>query len=270
MTRNWLIITIFLLSFGMQAQFSELGVFAGGTNFLGDVGNQGLHLPQGGVVGVNFRHQFNTHYSLRFMGNFGQLANNDALSSWAQKKDRNQQFRASIWEVGAIVEINFLEFITGSRKMNHSPYLFGGISIFGFNPQGKYLDGEWYDLQPLGTEGQGTSQNATGKYGLNGISVPFGMGYRWSLGNNFSCAIECGFRASSTDYLDDTSGKYANTQQLETEAGAISAYFADRSISDTDKTGYHRGNPANNDWYVFTGFHIYVALTPKNERCNRF
>ena len=268
--RNALIIILFSFSLLAKAQFSELGIFAGGTNFLGDVGNQQIHLPQGWVAGINYRYQFNPHYGIRFMGNLGELANDDANSNWVAKQERNQRFRSSIWEVGVLVEINFLEYITGSRKMNHSPYIFGGLAIFGFNPQAQYLDGKWYDLQPLGTEGQGTAQNPTGKYGLAGISLPFGIGYRWSLGNNFSFALETGLRTTSTDYLDDTSGEYANTTQLAIDRGEVAAWFADRSLSDTDKTGYNRGNDANKDWYVFTGFHIYIALTPKNERCSRF
>lgn len=268
--RKLLSIILFVSVLPAKAQFTELGLFAGGTHFLGDVGNQHMHLPQGWAGGIAFRYQFNNHYGVRFLGNIGTLANNDASSNWIAKQNRNQQFKSSIWEAGVLLEINFFEFVTGSKKMNHSPYIFAGLAVFGFNPQAQYIDGTWYDLQPLGTEGQGTAQNATGRYGLAGLSLPFGLGYRWSISQNFSVAVETGFRTTSTDYIDDTSGKYANATQLAADRGEVAAYFADRSLTDTDKTGYNRGNSANNDWYVFTGVHLYVALTPKNERCSRF
>lgn len=268
--RKLLSIILFALVLPAKAQFTELGLFGGGTNFLGDVGNQNIHAPQSWVGGLAFRYQFNKHYGIRFMGNQGMLINDDALSTWQARQNRNQHFRTSIWEAGVMLEINFLPYITGSKKMNHSPYIFGGIAIFGFIPQAQYTDGKWYDLQPMGTEGQGTAQNATGRYGLAGMSLPFGIGYRWSIGPSFSVALETGLRTTSTDYLDDTSGKYVNTNQLAEDRGALAAYFADRSITDTDKSGYDRGNSANNDWYVFSGIHIYFALTPKNERCSRF
>jgi hypothetical protein len=268
--RNWLVIILFALSTAANAQFTELGLFAGGTNFYGDVGNSGVHAPTGWVGGLAFRYQFNPHYGVRFSGSYGELNNDDANSPWASKQDRNLRFRSPIWEGAILLEINFLEFVTGSRTMKHSPYIFGGISLFGFNPQAQFLDGNWYDLQPLSTEGQGTTLNGAGAYGLNGISLPFGIGYRISIGTNTSIAIETGFRATSTDYLDDASGYYVDNAALAAEAGGLSAYFADRTLSDTDKTGYARANNQNKDWYVFTGIHLYIALTPKNERCSGF
>lgn len=268
--RNWLVITTLLVAISSHAQYNEIGVYGGGTNFLGDVGNQSFHAPQSWVAGISFRHQFNYHYGLRAQANIGELTNDDALSTWVYKKERNQRFRSSIWEVSLVLEINFLEYITGSKKKKHSPYLFGGIALFGFNPQAQYTDGKWYDLQPLGTEGQGTTLNPTGRYGLAGISMPFGFGYRWSVAPSISIAAEIGLRSTSTDYMDDTSGDYVNSALLAQESGDVAAYFADRSLSDTDKTGYARGNYQNNDWYVFSGIHLYIALTPKNERCAGF
>jgi len=268
--RNWLIIIMFALSQAVNAQFTELGIIAGGSNFIGDVGNSSVHLPTSWVGGLAFRHQFSPHYGIRFSGNYGELTNDDANSNWVSKQDRNLRFRSPIWEVAVVLEINFLEFVTGSRTMKHSPYIFGGIGIFGFNPQAQFLDGNWYDLQPLGTEGQGTDLNKQGKYGLNGISLPFGIGYRTSLGTNTSIAFEVGFRATSTDYLDDASGYYVDKAELAKASEPLAAYFADRSLSDTDKTGYPRANNQRKDWYVFTGIHLYFAITPKNERCSGF
>jgi hypothetical protein len=268
--RKCLIFIGFVFPVLVQAQLAELGVFAGGTHFLGDVGNQSIHLPQGWVTGMSFRYQFNEHYGLRFQGCIGELRNDDALSGWVSKQERNLSFRTPIWEAAVLIEFNFFEYITGSKKKNHSPYIFWGVGLFGFNPQAQFTDGEWYDLQPLGTEGQGTSLNSNAKYGLAGLSMPFGIGYRWSIGNSTSFAIETGFRRSSSDYIDDASGSYVNVAQLEQESGTLAAYFSDRSLAQTDKSGYARANDRTNDWYVFTGFHLYIALTPKNERCSRF
>ena len=268
--RNTLVIILFAFSTTAFGQLAELGLFGGATNFMGDVGASGLSVPQGWVGGMNFRFQFNEHYGLRVSGNYGQIAAKDEMSSWESKKDRNLSFRSTIWEASIMMEINFFDYVTGSRKKTHSPYIFVGLGIFGFNPQAQYTDGEWYDLQPLSTEGQATSLNAQGQYGLIGLSLPFGIGYRWSIGNSTSIALEMGFRPTSTDYLDDASKNYVNPAELASIKGEVAAYFADRSLSQTDKTGYARANDLNNDWYVFTGIHLYVALTPKNERCSRF
>ena len=107
--RNWLVVTTFLIAFSSNAQYNEIGVFGGGTNFLGDVGNQALSLPQGWVAGVSFRHQFDYHYGLRAQASMGTLANNDASSSSVSKQERNLSFQSSIWEVSLMLEINFLQ-----------------------------------------------------------------------------------------------------------------------------------------------------------------
>lgn len=268
--RKSLIIILFALSFAAQGQYSELGFYGGGTNFIGDVGYSGINIPKGWVAGINYRYQFNYHYSIRISGSYGLVAADDAESTWPSRQERNLSFRSNLWEGALILEINFLEYMTGSKKRKHSPYIFAGIGLFGFNPQGQYTDGKWYDLQPLSTEGQGTNLNSKGSYGLSGLSLPMGIGYRASIGRNASIAIEMGFRTTSTDYLDDVSEKYVNTAELAKIKGDIAAYFADRSLSATDKTGYARGNNLTNDWYVFTGIHLYFALTAKNERCSGF
>ena len=268
--RKALVIILFAFSTASFGQLAELGLFGGATNFMGDVGPSGLYPPQGWVAGLNFRYQFNEHYGVRLSGNYGTVAADDANSNWESRQDRNLSFQSTLWEASIMMEINFFDYVTGSKKKNHSPYVFVGLGLFGFNPQGLYTDGEWYDLQPLSTEGQATSLNAQSQYGLVGISLPFGIGYRWSIGNNTSIAIETGFRSTSTDYIDDASTDYVDPVELASIKGEVAAYFADRSFSETDKTGYARANNLNNDWYMFTGIHLYFALTPKNERCSRF
>jgi len=270
--RNALYIIVFLLSIPAMAQvYTEIGVHGGGTNFRGDVGPTSLHAPQGWVAGIALRQQYGLHYAVRLQGSMGTYASNDAMSSKQYRVDRNQSFRSQLTEGAIMLEVNFLEYVTGSRRDRHSPYIFGGIGVFTFNPQGQYTDGEWYDLQPLGTEGQGTTlTNNNSRYGLSGLCLPFGIGWRFSLADNISLTIESGMRLTSSDYLDDVSGYYVDPVQLSRENGTVAAYFSDRSITPSEKIGYARGQSNRNDIYVFTGFHLYIALTSKNERCSRF
>jgi hypothetical protein len=268
MKRLTILLFSFLPLFGF-GQLSEFGLGGGGTNFLGDVGNYGVSLPQRWYGTAEFRHQFDEHYAIRASGSYGQIYANDAQSSLDYRVDRNYEFRSNIFEAAVIMEFNFLPYITGSKTKNHSSYIFGGIGLFTFNPQGKYND-EWVDLQPLSTEGQGTSLAQITPYGRTGFSLPFGMGYRVSLSQDVSMAFEVGFRTTSTDYLDDVSSDYVDPTLLAQEKGDVAAYFADRSLSSSDKTGTARGNSLTNDWYVFSGIKFFFALTPKRERCKKF
>ncbi|TNE31555.1 MAG: hypothetical protein EP346_00505 [Bacteroidetes bacterium] len=264
-----------LITLGLTAQAqrhngsNELGLFIGGTNFIGDVGNYGIHIPKGGVIGVNYRHQFDMHYSIRGMFNFGSIANEDASSTMEARQFRNLSFKSNLYEGGIIGEVNFLEYRPGSRKYSHTPYIFAGFALTWFNPRAEY-EGEWYDLHPLGTEGQRTSANPSNYYPLATWSIPFGMGYRWNVGDSWSMAIECGFRRTFTDYMDDVSGTYVNPDIIRAEHGDIAAALSNRTDRPYELIDYARGNDQTDDWYVFTGVHLYFELTPFVEKCANF
>lgn len=261
------IIAFMLFPLVAFSQLAEIGVFGGTTLFMGDVGHPVK--PKGYVVGGIYRFQFDEYYALRFHGMYGKTAGYDAEATSDFKINRNQSFESDLIEGAVLIEFNFFEYITGSRKKRHTPYIFGGIGVFKYNPTSVY-NGEVYELQPLGTEGQGSSLSPNNNYGLIGLNIPFGLGYRWSLGDNTSMTFEIGFRTTTTDYLDDVSGYYVDKDILAAENGEAAAYFSDRSLTDTDKTGTLRGDDSHNDWYTFGGVTFFFALTPQKERCSRF
>lgn len=267
------VLTLFLLStslFGQRVDPShQLGFFLGGSNFIGDVGNYGIHLPQGYALGLTYRHQFNHHYAVRGQFTYGMVSNDDNLSSWDSRHFRNLHFRSPVFEGIVAFEVNYFTFIPGSNRYNHTPYMFGGAGIATFNPQA-YYDESWHDLQPLGTEGQRTSVNPDNFYSLSAWLLTFGMGYRWNISDSWNVALEIGFRRTSTDYLDDVSGNYASPQILREERGELAAILSNRTPHPEDLTGYARGNNQTKDWYVFTGVHLQFQLTPFIERCANF
>ena len=263
-----IIISFFIKLQSAQAQYTGFGVNGGMSHFIGDVGHYGLHLPQGYYLGGVIQKAIDDHYTFNLMGNYGTIANDDALSNKPFRNARNLHFRSIIVEAGATIEFNFFPVVPGSRKENFSPYIFGGLALFYFNPQAE-LDGRWVDLQPLGTEGQHTRLSEVGPYSLVDISFPFGFGFKWAVNRTVILAAEVGFRPTRTDYLDDVSGYYVNPVELGELRGPVAAALSDRSLVDYDKTDMLRGNPNNNDWYIFSGFKIIFALSSSKERCKR-
>lgn len=262
-----------IASVGATAQRSvtsnEIGLFGGGTNFIGDVGNYGIHTPQGGVIGVYFRHQFNYHYAIRGQFSFGRIANDDALSDMPDRVFRNLHFRSNIYEGIVVGEVNFFEYLPGSRKYTQTPYIFAGFGVTAFNPQANY-QGDWYDLAPLGTEGQRTSINPANYYPLGTWTLPFGIGYKWNLGRTWCFSVETGFRRTYTDYMDDVSGVYVDPFYIREAHGDVAAELSNRTGRPTELIGYARGNNQTDDWYVFTGISISASLPPLVEKCTNF
>ena len=261
-------IVALLLSFNAWGQYSEIGFFGGGTNFIGDVGDYGFHLPKDYAYGGFFRYNFNRRWSIRGQVNYGRIRNADSLSSYGYRAERNLSFESVILEGSVMMEFNFLEYENG-RRNSHTPYIMGGFGAFRFNPEAEY-QGQMYELRELGTEGQLTSENPQGFYANGSTFLIFGMGYRWSVSDFIAIGIESTFRRTSTDYLDDVSGLYADPQVIEDVHGSVAAALSDRSLNGTDKTDHYRGNPQTNDWYMFTGITLQFKFGELYEKCASF
>lgn len=261
------ILTLFV-AVQAHAQYSEIGVYGGASHFIGDVGNYGLHLPKGYGFGGFYRYNINERFALRASVNYGFISNNDASSKLEYRIERNLSFESAILEGSLMMEFNFFTFKPGTRK-NHTPYVMGGFGVFSFNPKAEY-EGQMYELQPLGTEGQQTIALNKGFYPTASSFFIFGGGYKWALGRYTSLGIETTVRRTSTDYLDDVSGRYVDPDVIAEERGEIAAALSDRSLSQTDKTGIYRGNPDTTDWYIFTGITLQVKFGEFYEKCTNF
>ncbi|HNW98451.1 MAG TPA: DUF6089 family protein [Bacteroidales bacterium] len=236
----------------VSAQRNEIGILLGTTYYLGDL-NPYKHFllskPAGGII---YRYIFNPRWALKIDGLYGNVEGDDAVAKFNEQ--RNLSFKSHIFEISPQLELNFLPYITGNKEKNYfTPYIFGGIAIFSFNPKAEY-NGTWYDLKPLGTEGQGTSQYSSVRkpYSLTNISFPFGLGFKYSIGKKVSVGLEWGLRKTITDYIDDVSTTYADPAILSAENGVVAAALADKT-GDSDNTGLQRGNSVTKDWYSFVG-----------------
>ena len=263
------LLSAWLFSICSAAQNHELGLNAGATNFLGDVGNYGFTIPRGYFGQFQYRFSYQQYYGLRVSGGVGRLEARDEWSGFEERQLRNLSFRSDIWDLKALLEINFFRFDPRSRDYNKTFYIFGGFGVFGYNPQAFYGD-EWVDLRPLGTEGQGTPMSNQAPYGVSDIIYPFGFGYKHAFNEHWQFHIEFMAHSTGTDYLDDVSGTYVNPTQLAQFNGFVAADLSDRSLLPADRTGYARGNSANNDWYFYTGIGLVWRFTSNREVCARF
>ena len=259
---------VLLQSHVLSGQYHQFGVFGGGSNFSGDVGYSRPHLPNGYAFGAFYRFNINRHWALKAQFNYGFIQSADSLSSEGYKVNRNLSFQSEIWEGSIQAEFNFFEYEPGT-KLNHTPYVMGGFGLFWFNPRAKY-QGQLYDLQPLATEGQGTSASDKVPYQLASNFFVFGLGYKVALGESFSMAWETTFRHTGTDYLDDVSGYYADPSIIREQNGPVAAALSNRTIEDGDWENRLRGNPQNDDWYIFTGITFQYKLDSFYEKCFEF
>jgi hypothetical protein len=232
---------------------------AGGTFYIGDMNPfmpfRNTHLA-GGVL-----YRFNLHPRAALRANFlyGKLSGNDSESNLAHQVQRNLDFSTNIWELAGGIEFNYFPFQIGNDRYKGTAYLLAEIGMFRMNPKTVGANGNEVELQPLGTEGQGTSLSSRGPYSLTQLVIPIGVGAKLSLGQKASLNFEIGLRKTFTDYIDDIgSESYADAAVLAAENGPLAASLSNRSL-DGDRFG-RRGDASTNDWYVFSGVMLTFRL----------
>jgi hypothetical protein len=263
------ILLLFCLPFLMgrsHAQVNEIGLTVGGSYYIGDI-NPTRHFPKhtGLAGGLLFRHNLTERLAFRFQGIYGTLEAYDSDSKDTTQLLRNLHFRSRLLEGSVLFEINFLKYRSrGKDGKRWTPFVFGGLAYFRANPHA-FFDDEWYELQPLGTEGQGTSARPGSElYTVDQISIPFGAGFKFNLGR-VDVQLEWGMRRTYTDYIDDVSGTYVDNDLLAFENGPLAGIFGDRSGLNA-RPGYNnadhaRGDVNTRDWYVYSGLSITYIIS---------
>lgn len=262
------VLFIFISTTESNSQYKpnqEFGILGGTGYYIGDMNS--THFNNLRVAGgITYRKNFDRRFTFKSSALYTNVYANDEKSNEAIKENRNLKFKSDIIELSGQIEFNFLAYETGNSLYNWTPFIFTGVSIFNYNPQAEGSDGQWYDLQELGTEGQGTTSFPNRKkYSLTQLSVPFGGGVKIGVSDNFNIIIEYGLRKTFTDYIDDVSTTYVG---IPSEFTNIAIELADQSIDGPQLAGIARGDETNKDWYSFSGITLSFRLQGKTKGCN--
>ena len=246
------------LPFMASAQHFEVGLMGGISNYQGDLAPGSLRASFGNThaaFGGFLRYNINNYFAVKLSANFGKISGDDADSDDNGRKARNLSFKSNIMEFGLNIEYNILGYQPYNLERVFSPYLFAGIALFNFNPKAK-LDDKWYELQALGTEGQGLPEYPEKKvYKLTEFSIPVGIGLKYALNDTWNIGLEFGVRKTFTDYLDDVSGTYPDAGILLETKGETASALSNRSEI-IKNAGDIRGDAGDDDWYFIGGLTI--------------
>jgi opacity protein-like surface antigen len=273
---------------------AEIGLNLGPSNFLGDLGgNKGIgktflkdnnieltKILSGGYISYYPKEWI----GIRISGQHTKIEGDDKIiankgGAELARKWRNLDFRSKITELYIAAEFyptvffEYDDYLSGKFR----PMLLGGIGIFSFNPQTN-LNGQWVDLRPLSTEGQGFPQYPNRKvYGKTAFSYPVGIGFKYYPSEKFTIGMEAVHRFTSTDYIDDVSTKYIDPSlfaaNLPAAQAALALQLNNRSIS-PQNPGYSapgaiRGDPTENDGFYSFALKIGWRLGGEEEDYNR-
>jgi hypothetical protein len=205
------------------------------------------------AFGIGFTRQLGAQLSLRAGLMFGQVQGDDKYQKDPSLRLRNLSFYSNIAEFHTGLQYMLMD-ITAKR---YSPYVFAAVGVFKFDPFiYDNLDNRIY-LRPLRTEGQGLAAYPNKKvYKTTQLNIPFGVGYKYMINENFDIGIELGARKLFTDYLDDVSTSYADYFTLKNSVGEEAVKLAFRTdelqSAPYPAGGTKRGSPRYKDWYYTT------------------
>ena len=252
--RFLLILSCLAVIFQANAQFDdpktlEVGPHVGVSYYMGDL-NPMLPFAQsqlqyGGLVRFNY----NNRWTFRFDYSRATVTASDEVIKW--RPERGLNFTSKINDFSLTAEFNFLEYYTGNPKKNVSPYIFGGISVFQYTAFANVGD-LLVDLSDYATEGPEDPDakwydKMFGKTSPIGVSIPFGMGVKFSLSRHMAATVEWRMQKTFTDYLDDVATVYPEQHAVYTYEDG-STYDLTDPTDNNYKPGQQRGNSAFNEW----------------------
>ncbi len=251
-------ITVIMTVFSVNAQNVELGLWGGVSLYSGDFDSDVLGdyfktlEPAGGIL---LRLNPSDPLSVEFGVNLGKISGEDGVTN--NNEFRNLNFRSKISEFSLKFNWNFLR-LGNPRGTEVVPYLLAGGSVFHFNPEASF-DGNWIELQPLGTEAQGVP-GYKDPYSLTAFSVLMGGGLKFIISQKMTIGLEFAGRMTNTDYLDDVTSDEVNYLDVLSN-GSLAASISNPNIKDTEAQNviYKRGGPFK-DWFYMGGISFSFAF----------
>lgn len=270
-----LLIFCCLYFFAVTLTYSQDKWFLSGglgvSNYAGDLQDRQLTFKgmkmNGSVTGT---YQFTPHFATNLSFSLLKVGASDSKngSKWVY---RNLSFETMLFETAVTGEFDLINIeepddgnYVDNNPSNFTPYLFAGIGLFHFNPYTYDQSGKKVYLQPLHTEDQSKA------YSLWQFCIPFGIGAKYSVTDNFRLSAEFDLRKTFTDYLDDVSQhQYADTVLLLQKYGQQSAslsYRADEIPNSPYKFYGYRGNPSKKDDYYSIVVKATIQLFTHNAK----
>lgn len=194
MRKFFIYIFLLLSSTAIQAQINELGVFLGGSNYIGDVGPTDYIAPNKLAFGVLYKWNRSTRHSYRFSYTYSNIESADSDSDVPSRYLRGKSFKNSIHEFSLGLEFNFFEFNLHDSEKAFTPYVFTGVNYFIYNEN--FIPNTTEELD----------------YRHSQFAIPMTVGIKTRLYRNFVLGAEIGARYTFTDNLDGSNPRNNNLE----------------------------------------------------------
>ena len=181
----------------LTAQIHEIGVFLGGSNYIGDVGSTTYISPNKLAIGILYKWNKSPRHSYRFSYTQSTITGNDADSGVPGRVQRGYSFENDIKEFSAGLEFDFFDFnLHEVLQRKITPYVYSGLSYFAYEEL-FFVNGE-----------------VKKDYRAGALAIPMTVGIKGNILENFILGFEVGARYTFTDNLDGSLPKNPNLEPL--------------------------------------------------------
>ncbi|RZJ33848.1 MAG: hypothetical protein EOO51_12085 [Flavobacterium sp.] len=178
------------------SQINELGLFLGGSNYIGDVGATNYIRPNEPAIGIVYKWNRSPRHAYRFSFTMAKIKGDDAEADSNGRKLRGYRFENNLKELSAGLEFNFFDFNLHELERKFTPYVYTGISYLIYDEL-FIVDGE--------TKKDYTSTT---------FAIPMLVGLKSNITPSLVLGLETGARYSFSDNLDASNPKNDNLAPL--------------------------------------------------------
>lgn len=196
MTQKISLFIYFLLSTSLYSQIHEVGVFLGGSNFIGDIGPTNYINPNEPALGILYKWNKSPRHAYRISYTQTKLASNDLNSNEGSRNLRGYNFENNIKELSLGLEFNFFDFNLHELGNKTTPYIYSGMTYTRYSSL-HFNSGEQVDDSRKGT-----------------VGIPIILGIKTRLGRMFVLGLEAGARYTFADDIDGSRPANENLSQL--------------------------------------------------------
>lgn len=226
--RSLFILFIFFSFAFAKAQTYEVGIFAGTSNIIGDVGSTQYIQFKDMAIGGIFKWNRSNRHSFRASVIAANMIGDDNDSDDISRDLRGLKYNYSLIEASIGIEYTFWEWDLYSGRPQFVPYLYTGLTGFSYS---SFALNNTNELEEY--------DNSVD------IAIPIVFGIKANITPKLILAAEVGARYTFTDNLDGSNPD-----------------------GDMDFDSLRFGNINNNDWYMFSGVTLTYTFGRKPCYCN--
>ncbi len=166
------------------SQIHEIGIFVGGSNFIGDIGSTNYILPNEVAGGLVYKYNLNPRIALRGTYTYLPMTGIDIDSDNLFREEREFSFSNTIHEFAAGIEYNFFDYNIRIKEQSFTPYILAEVAAFNYKSPESVTS---------------TSIILTNKFS---VSVPLGIGIKGRISDHLAYAFESAVRLTFKDDID--------------------------------------------------------------------